>query len=129
MTCMHLCQRPGCTKPARKRKQGAGYSPYCSDTCNHAASVKRRAALARSRHTAPKPGQDEGPDVPLNGWTPQMEQSRRERIAAEMLRDGWPATAVEERFGTRAPNIERLRRKYNLKAERGHPLPGGLPTR
>lgn len=128
MTCLHMCKRPGCQKPARKRKQGPGYRHYCSETCNQAAAVKRRAALANSRQTAPKDGQDEGPDRPLNGWTWKMEQERRERIAVEMLREGWPSTAVQERFAEAPPDIERIRRKYNIPAERGRPLPGGLPV-
>ncbi|AAK94364.1 hypothetical protein Mx8p29 [Myxococcus phage Mx8] len=128
MTCMHLCQRPGCDKPARKRKQGPGYSPYCSETCGQAAAVKRRAALSKSRQTAPKAGEDEGPDLPLNGVTSQMARERRERIALEMLREGWPSTAIVERFAEFPPDVDRIRKKYNLKAERGHQLPGGLPV-
>lgn len=105
--------------------RGRGRPPrYCSNTCSHAMS--RRGVLVNE----PPATKDMGPDVPLNGWTQRMEMERREKLAAEMLREGYSTSAVQERFAGLQVNIARVRRKYNIPTPSAgeRPLPGGPPV-
>ncbi|WP_205522806.1 hypothetical protein [Myxococcus eversor] len=61
-----------------------------------------------------------------------MARERRDAIAADMLREGWPAEAVLERFAGFEPTISDIRRRFGIPAappgSGGH-LPAGPPVR
>jgi cytosine/adenosine deaminase-related metal-dependent hydrolase len=69
-----------------------------------------------------------GPAEPQHGMTERQARERKERVALQMLREGYSAVAIEERFIQDSLNLTRLARKHGIDLRaRGHGLPGGLP--
>lgn len=97
---------------------------------------KRCPPCGKARHTnasyvakssALSPWHCESPDRP-EGMTEAEARARKYRIALEMLREGWPTSAVMERFSESALNLTELARKHGLKLGGEVQLPGGLPA-
>jgi FAD/FMN-containing dehydrogenase len=69
-----------------------------------------------------------GPAEPQYGMTDRQARERKERVALQVLREGYPAVAIEERFSQGCLNLTRLARKHGIDLRaRGHGLPGGVP--
>jgi len=61
--------------------------------------------------------------------TEQQARERKERVALQMLREGYSAVAIEERFGQGGLNLTRLERRHGIDLRaRGHGLLRGLPV-
>ncbi|MBZ4400405.1 hypothetical protein [Myxococcus sp. AS-1-15] len=132
MTCeTRMCPRPGCANPRPKKKTGPGYAKYCSQACNQAVNRAKQRALQQSSSTAPKVGQDEGPDVPLNGWTEELAQARMERLVVEALREGVLVEALAERFAvtSRVVRAVAARHQVAVPCQSARNPPFGTPAR
>ncbi len=61
--------------------------------------------------------------------TEQQARERKERVALQMLREGYPAVAIEEHFGQGGLNLTQLERRHGIDLRaRAHGLPEGLPV-